>query len=83
MSRLDALQVLPSCADTALTPSQKRFNALVKQIEQARQSLAAWNENTATYRQVHAEVLKPLQTQLLAGLRRWVFALDAALDQRR
>lgn len=44
--------------------------------------LAAWHENIAAYRQAHAEVLKPLQGELLSGQRQWVLALDAVLDQR-
>ncbi|MDM0117501.1 J domain-containing protein [Variovorax sp. J22R133] len=82
MSHIDALQVSSTPAGPALTPSQKRFNTLIRQIEQARQTLAAWNENTAAYRQAHVEVLKPLQAELLAGHRQWVWALDAALEQR-
>jgi hypothetical protein len=70
-------------AGPALTPSQKRFNTLLKKIEQARQALVAWNEGTAAYRQAHGEVLKPLQDQLLAGHRQWVLTLDAALEHGR
>jgi hypothetical protein len=65
-----------------LTPAQKRFNALVRQIEQARQTLTAWHENVAAYRQAHAQVLRPLQNELIAARRQWVFALDGLLDQR-
>jgi hypothetical protein len=82
VSRIDALQVSATPAGPALTPSQKRFNTLIRQIAQARQTLAAWNENTGAYRQAHVEVLKPLQAELLAGHRQWVWALDAALEQR-
>jgi hypothetical protein len=81
VSRLDALQVSASPAGPALTPSQKRFNTLLKKIEEARQTLAAWNEGTSAYRQAHGEVLKPLQEQLVAGHRQWVLALDAVLEQ--
>ena len=82
MPPIDALQVVPPATGPALTPSQKRFNTLIRQIEQARQNLAAWNEGTGAYRQAHAEVLEPLRAELLAGHRRWVLALEAALDQR-
>jgi hypothetical protein len=81
VSRTDALQISSSQAGAALTPAQKRFNTLTRQIEQARQTLAAWQDNIAAYRQAHAEVLNPLQAELLAGHRKWVLALDAALDQ--
>ncbi len=82
MSPIDALQVSPAQAGTALTPSQKRFNTLLRKIGQARETLAAWHENIAAYRQTHAGVLKPLQAELLAGHRQWLFALDAVLGQR-
>jgi hypothetical protein len=82
VSRTDALQISSDQAGPTLTPPQLRFNTLIRQIEQARQTLAAWQENIAAYRQAHARVLKPLQAELLAGHRRWVFALDAALEQR-
>jgi hypothetical protein len=81
MSRIHALQVLSSTAGTAPTPAQKRFNTLLRQIEEARRTLAQWRESIVAYRRSHAEVLKPLQEQLLAGHRQWAFALDAALGQ--
>lgn len=31
----------------SLTPPQRRFNTLIRQIEQARQTLAAWHDNIA------------------------------------
>jgi PIN domain nuclease of toxin-antitoxin system len=81
VSRIDALQVSPTQAGAALSPSQKRFNTLLRKLEQAREALAAWHENIAAYRQTHAQVLKPLQAELIAGQRQWVFALDTVLDQ--
>lgn len=81
MSRTATLQVSSVKAGPAMTPAQKRFNTLIRQIEQARQTLTAWHDNIASYRQVHAEVLNPLQAELLAGLRQWVLSLDALLDR--
>lgn len=82
MPPIDALQVVPAASGPTLTPTQKRFNTLIRQIELARQSLVAWNEGTGAYRQAHAEVLEPLRAELLAGHKQWVLALDVALDQR-
>jgi hypothetical protein len=82
MPRPDALQISSTQAGSALTPAQKRFNTLIRQIERARQTLASWQEHITAYRQAHAEVLQPLQDKLLAGHRQWVLALDAALGQR-
>lgn len=81
MSRLETLQVQPSAEGAAPTPSQKRFNTLLKQIEQARLKLSTWNEGIAAYRKADAEVLQPLQMDLRAGHRQWAFALDAVLAQ--
>ncbi len=81
MSRTDALQISAAHAGPALTPSQKRFNTLIRQIDQVRLMLAAWHDNIAAYRQAHGEVLRPLQAKLLEGHRQWVLALDAALEQ--
>ena len=82
MSRIDALRVSSRGPAKTLTPEQKRFNSLIRQIEQARETLAAWQENIALYRQAHAQVVLPLQTSLMAARREWVFALDALLDQK-
>jgi hypothetical protein len=82
MSRTDALQISTDQAGATLTPPHKRFNTLIRQIEQARQTLAAWHDNIAVYRQAYAQVLLPLQTELMAARRQWVFALDALLEQR-
>ena len=81
MSRTEALQISTAHAGPKLSPLQKRFNTLIRQIEQARQTLAAWQDNVTAYRQAHGEVLRPLQAELLAGYRQWVLALDAALEQ--
>ncbi len=82
MSRIDTLQISTAAAGPTLSPSQKRFNTLIRQIEQAKQTLAAWQDNVLSYRQAHGEVLRPLQAELLAGHRQWVLALDAALDRK-
>ena len=81
MSR-NALQISTGEAGPTLTPQQKRFNTLIRQIDQARQTLAAWHENIGLYRQAHAKVLLPLETELMAARRQWAFALDELLGQR-
>ena len=82
MSRIAALQLVTGGAGPALTPQQKKFNTLIRQIEQQRQTLAAWHENIALYRQAHGQVLRPLQAELMAARRQWVFAADVLLDQK-
>jgi hypothetical protein len=83
MSRIDALQITPVEASPALTPQQKRFNSLIRQIEQARRTLAAWQDSIPVYGQAYTQVLLPLQTAFMAARREWAFALDAQLAQRR
>jgi hypothetical protein len=81
MSR-NALKISPDQAGTPLSPQQKRFNTLIRQIEQARQTLAAWHDCIPSYRQTQAQVLWPLEDELRAAHRQWVFALDELLGQR-
>lgn len=81
MSR-NTLQISAGQAGPTLTPQQKRFNTLIRQIEQARQTLAAWHDNIGMYRQAHAQVLLPLESELMAARRQWVFALEELLGQR-
>lgn len=65
----------------ALSPEQKRFNTLIQQIEQVRQTLAAWHEHIPLYAQAHVQLVVPLVEQLEAGQREWAFALDGLLGQ--
>lgn len=81
MSR-NALKIFADQAGIPLSPQQKRFNTLIQQIEQARQTLAAWHDSIPSYRQTQAQVLWPLEDELRAAHRQWVFALDELLSQR-
>ncbi|MCY1235557.1 hypothetical protein D9M72_481790 [compost metagenome] len=45
--------------------------------------MVAWHDGIGTYRQAHAQVLLPLEDELLAARRQWVFALDELLGQPR
>lgn len=76
-----ALQISSSKSGSTLTPPQKRFNTLIRQIDQARKALAEWHENITAYRQAHVDVLRPLQAELIAGQRQWVVALDALIEK--
>ena len=70
------LQISPGAGTAALTPAQKRFNSLLRQIEQARRKLAAWHDNITLYRRTHVEAMLPLIDALDAERRQWIFALD-------
>ena len=78
---MGSLQISSRTSGSALTPEQKRFNALIRQIEQARQTLTAWQENLPLFRQTYVQVVLPLQNSFVAARRELVFALDALLDQ--
>ena len=63
----------------ALTPHQRRFNQLVRQIEAARAELLAWQEQVPLYAQAHSQRLRPLQAEFNACQREMVFKLDTML----
>lgn len=76
-----SLQISLGTGSAALSPEQKRFNTLIRRIEQVRQTLAAWHEHIPLYAQAHVQLVVPLVEQLEAGQREWAFALDALLGQ--
>lgn len=75
------LQISSGASRPALTPEQKRFNSLIRQVEQARSVLNDWQESIPLFRQGHAQMLAPLQVSFVAARREWAFALDALLGQ--
>ncbi len=74
----NAIRIVPADPARPVTPQQKRFNSSVRQIEQARQGLVAWQDNIALFAQAHAQLQVPMLQGLQALRRRWAFALDAA-----
>ncbi len=83
VSSLQSLQIPPASPGAPPSPQQKRFNTLIRQIEQARGTLAAWNDNVALYRQADAQVLGPIREEVRATSRQWVLRLDALLTERK
>lgn len=81
MSIVHGLQISSATGAAALTPEQKRFNNLIRQIEQARRTLAAWQDNIPLYLQAYLQQIEPLITTLDAARREWALALDHLLDQ--
>ena len=73
MLDLNAIRIVPADPARPLTPQQKRFNSLVRQIEQARQALVAWHDNIALYAQAYAQRQAPMLQELQALRRRWAF----------
>ena len=81
MSTIQALQISPAAPVSALTPEQRRFNTLIRQIEQARSRLAAWRDNVPLYLQAHTQRIVPLLATLAAARAEKAFAFDRLLDQ--
>ena len=65
-----------------LTPPQKRFNALMRQLEQARRILAAWKDSIPLYAQAHTQLVLPLTKELAAARREWAFMLDGLSGEK-
>ena len=64
-----------------LSKGQKTFNALIKQIEQGRAKLTAWEAVQAPYHQKYATVLQPLYKDAEDLQVKTVHALDKAGTQ--
>jgi hypothetical protein len=63
---------------STLSKSQKSFNRLIKQIEQKRQQLAAWEATIPRYQKKHIEEMLPLMESIYAMQTRMVQSLDKA-----
>jgi len=74
------LQISPASADAPLSPRQKRFNTLLRQIDKARQQIVLWKEQASHFAVAHAQRIQPLEDQWLDALRQSVLALDVLLD---
>lgn len=75
------LQISARGGASTLTPEQRRFNTLIRQIEQERRRLAAWQEQIPLYAQAYTQLIVPLEKDLAAEQRSWAFALDQVLAQ--
>jgi hypothetical protein len=82
MPGMKTLQISPKIVTTALAPQQKRFNALIKQIEQERQNIVAWEVGIERYRENYVKTFLPLQVKLTAMRRDFMIALDELHDQK-
>ncbi len=75
------LQISAADADGPLSPDRKRFNTLIRQIEQARLTRTDWEKYSALFRQTHARVVAPLHAELVAVRRQCLFALERLLER--
>ncbi|CAN5312612.1 hypothetical protein BH11PSE9_BH11PSE9_06810 [soil metagenome] len=81
MAGQQGIRIAASSGAAALTPEQKRFNTLIKQIEKARQTLADWQLALPLYGNAHNARIVPLIDELRAERRALAFALDALVSQ--
>ena len=81
MSKPRHLQVSLLPGQPVLSPAHKRFNTLLRQIEQARKTLQTWQNNIPVFQQAFVQQMLPLQTTLRAERRQHLLALDALFDQ--
>lgn len=65
--------------DRPLTPEQRKFNQLVRKIEQVRAELLAWQEQGALFAQGHAQRIRPLLAQIGVHQRTMATRLDGLL----
>ena len=65
--------------DRPLSPAQRKFNQLVRKIEQARAELLAWQDMVPAFAQAHAQRARPLLADIAACRRQLAFKLDALL----
>ncbi len=82
MSKSQDLQVAARPTDAPLTPEQKRFNSLIRQIDKARRTLNDWREQVPAFRQAYDKMMQPLQSAFVACSTQWLHGLDALLSQR-
>jgi hypothetical protein len=71
-----SLQVSSFETPPVAIPGQRRFGLLVRQIEQAQQRIETWRIQQRNLEHLHAMVVLPLQRQVFALQRKWVFGLD-------
>lgn len=66
-------------ADRPLSPAQRKFNQLVRKIEQARAELLAWQDMVPAFAQAHAQRARPLLADIAACRRQLASRLDTLL----
>lgn len=78
-THVKAIGIATGQNQSPLSKSQKAFNTLIKQIEQRRTHLAAWEAAIPPYRQKYAGELVPLVEALEALQARMAYSLDRAI----
>jgi hypothetical protein len=80
MPRHASLLLTPT-ADAALSPEQRKFNQLVRKVEQARAEHSAWQAQIPLYGQAHAQRIRPLLAELASARQAAAYKLDTLLTR--
>ncbi|MBH9551784.1 J domain-containing protein [Inhella gelatinilytica] len=75
------LLTIPQPHNAVLTPAQRKFNQLQKQIDSARQKLAAWDAAVPPFAAAFAQQVLPLRAEALQLRREVALQLDAWLAE--
>ncbi len=83
MSLARQLQIVPpdTSGEAPLSPEQARFNALIREIEEARATLAAWQAQIPLFHRAYSKRVEPLIGQLRQARRASIDLVDALLEQ--
>ena len=81
MAKPRHLQISLLPGQPVLSPAHKRFNTLLRQIEQSRKTLHTWQNNIPVFQQAFVQQMLPLQTTYRAERRQHLLALDAVFEQ--
>lgn len=77
------VQIKPSPSQTKLSPAQKKFNTLIKNINKQRNLLLEWQEALTQCRQQAVEKLEPLRKELGEYQAQLVLLLDQQFDSHK
>jgi hypothetical protein len=78
-----SIAIVVSKSDASLSKGQKAFNRLIKQIEQKRQQLAAWEAVATTYQHKYTAEMLPQQQRVADLSSQMVHRLDRAHSEMR
>ncbi len=81
IARMSRLLTIPPPRDEALTPAQRKFNQLQQQLDQARNTLRAWDDATPLYNLAHTQRVLPLRLEAQELRRHTGLRVAALLDQ--
>jgi len=78
---MSRLLTIPQPLDTTLSPAQRKFNQLQKQLDTARKKLQAWDEALPAFAEAFAHQVAPLRLETQQLRRQLAECLDAWLAE--